>query len=131
MPIRVEVDSNEIIIDEHRFPNRTKESYIYEHLLYFLSKAAYQYLPSITIKIIDGKVYVTQGHQFVSIARDLGRNRVQAFIDQCSADQDINRFLIRPTVKQLPLSDVESRVNRSHSPSADYRWFVIFFFKDH
>jgi phage pi2 protein 07 len=118
----VEIDTDEILVDEDRFPNLHKESFIYEHLRYYFSKS--HALPTIEIKLCDDKVFVTYGHYYLLIARDLQFRRIRAIINRNSSSNSITKLLQQPSIAQL---DWE-KVNREESDEfLAYIWVVIFF----
>ena len=95
----VELKPEGIIIDELKFPNKEQDVYIYDHLRYYCSKL--NTLPAISIKIIDDVIFASSRSQYLAIAKELNRDRIQAVIDLSSSKEDITKILDKPYVVQL------------------------------
>ena len=120
----VELNPDEVSVDESLFPDKQKNSFIYEHLRHYCSK--FYHLPTITVKVCAEAVFVVRGHQYLSIARELGHQRIRAIIDKSSPEKDVQKFLQKPSVVQL---DWEAARNEGSDTLVEYVWFVFFFEK--
>lgn len=120
----VELDPNEVSVDEALFPNKEKNSFVYEHLRHYCSKI--YPLPTITLKLINEIAFVVRGHYYLSIARELGHQQIRAVIDSSSPCEYIQTFLHKNFVTQLNW-EVEKRANSNEL--VGYVWYVLFFAK--
>ncbi len=118
----VDMDPNDVKVDESVFPDKWKDIYIYEHLRHFYSK--FSSMPSIGIYVTRESVTVMRGHQYLSIAKDLGRGSIRAVVDHTSPKKAVEQFLKRPSVRQL---DEEELKAYDDAILRSYSWYVFFF----
>jgi hypothetical protein len=122
MPVLIELNVDEISVDETIFPNEMKESFIYEHLMYYCSK--FYPTPAILIKLCNELTYVVRGHQYLSIAKDLKYSSIRAIIDKSSTEESIKAFLRKPSVIQL---DWETARKEEYDTLITFNWYICFF----
>lgn len=120
----VELKPDKVTIDEFKFPNKEQDFYIYDHLRYYCSKLTT--LPAISIKIIDNVIFASSRSQYLTIAKELNRNRIQAVINLSSSKEDITKILNKPYVVQL---DWEAVKKKERETLINYAWYIFFFQK--
>lgn len=120
----VELNPEEIVIDELKFPNKERNSYVYDHLSHYCSKLTT--LPAISIKIVDDVVFASSRSQYLAIAKELNIERIQAVVDLSSSKEDIEKILDKPFVVQL---DWEAIRKKEKETLIAYVWYVFFFEK--
>jgi hypothetical protein len=120
----VELNTYEILIDKSLFPDKQENSFIYEHLKYYLSKS--NTLPTISVKVYGAEVLLIGRFEYLLIARDLGYQRIRAIIDTYSSEDDLQVFLRKPSVVKL---DWKSALMEGSDTLAEYVWLVFFFQK--
>ncbi len=123
MPLLVvDMDPNDVKVDESVFPNKWKDTFVYEHLRHYCSK--FSPLPGISIYVTRKSVTVTDAHQYLSIAKDLGRESITAVVDHTSPKKAVQEFLKRPSVKQL---DYQKLRAEEDAAMFSYGLYVFFF----
>lgn len=120
----VELNINEVSIDEYLFPNKEQNLFIYEHLRHYCSK--FYPLPAITIKVCSLGFFVIRGHHYISIAKELGHQKIRAIVDKSSALETIQNFLLLKSVIQLDWEVVRKEESET---LVDYFWYILFFEK--
>lgn len=118
----VELNPDEIIIDELKFSNKERDFYIYDHLRHYCEKLST--LPAISIKIIDDVIFASSRSQYLSIAKELKRERIQAVVDLSSSKEDITKILSKPSV--IPL-DWEAIRKKEKETLIAYVWSAVIF----
>ncbi|MGK7899115.1 MAG: hypothetical protein AB4372_37235 [Xenococcus sp. (in: cyanobacteria)] len=103
----MELQPDKVTIDELKFPNKEQDLYIYDHLRYCCSKLTT--LPAISIKIIDDVIFASSRSQYLAIAKELNRDRIQAVIDLSSSKEDITKILNKPYVVQLDWEAIKKK----------------------
>ncbi|WP_254563965.1 hypothetical protein [Oscillatoria sp. HE19RPO] len=117
----IEIPPSKVLIDETLFPDKHKEEFVYEHLRHYCSK--FYPIPTIEIAIYNNSVFVTAGHLYLKIARELGCPKIRAVIDKKSPTNSIVKLLNSPDITQL---DWQSLIQDDDEPIC-YIWLVFFF----
>lgn len=118
----IELSPNNISIDKNLFPDRDEELLIYKHLKHYCSK--FYPLPTIEVKVCTESVIVIRGHSYLTIAQDLGHQRIQAIIDKNSSKAAVFNLLQESSVKQL---DWKLKVKENDDNLFEYIWLIFFF----
>jgi hypothetical protein len=118
----IEVDPCCLLIDETSFPDKEKDNFIFEHLVYFSSKG--NLLPTLIAKVESQGAFVTRGHHYLEIAKSLKRKRIRVVIEQSSLEIHIQKFLAKITYLKL---DWEAERLSGSDVKCGYIWCVFFF----
>jgi hypothetical protein len=118
----VEIDPDDVKVDESVFPNKWKDTFIYEHLRYYCSK--FSPLPAISIYVTAEGATVTRAHQYLSIAKDLRRKSIRAIVDHNSPKEAVEQLLQKPSVTALDYQKLRAEEDEA---LFSYGWFVFFF----
>ncbi|MEH1863543.1 MAG: hypothetical protein V7K69_00650 [Nostoc sp.] len=121
--ILAEVSPDDILIDESIFADTQKDLFIYEHLKYFISKLGY--LPVVEVRLYGNLVFVTRGHLYALISKELGYKYIRIRILQDSSREDVENFLQKSSVIRLDWETVKQEASRI--PLVDYVWYIVFF----
>ena len=107
--------------DEERFPDHD-QSYIFEHLLHYLSLM--ETLPAIQILVNRDRIVVTRRQKYLRIALILKRPEIRAVIDPSSDAAATAALKNRPGVEELDWDEIDT-LERA-TPVFD-NWHVFFF----
>src|SRR3954469_5616607 len=79
----IEVSPADILID--RSAVERDDGFEYEHLKRYCSK--FTPLPAVTVRLGEGRLIAVRGQKYLSIARELGRDRIRAVLQDTTFDE--------------------------------------------
>jgi hypothetical protein len=94
----VECNPRLLGINEEMYPDRDV-GFIYDHLKHYCSR--FSPLPAATIMLCDGSPVVVQGHKYVQIAVDLGRESIRSIVSGSIDSEEVQRFVRSDGVRIL------------------------------
>jgi hypothetical protein len=122
MAIRlIELPPQRVGFDDARFPDRD-DSWVFEHLRDYLSLL--ESLPAISLHVDEEGPVVTRGHNYLRIARELGRARIRGVIQASSEAGAVAELLSQPDVQALDWEAIDAA--EQATPVVD-QWHVFFF----
>lgn len=122
MPIDlVLIAVDRVVVDIARFPD-SDMGFVPEHLLHYCAKL--EELPAITVRVEGDRAILVRGHEYLAIAKNLGRSRIRAVVDPGSSRHDVERFLRGKDVEVL---DWEKMRSEEESTPVISAWHVIYF----
>src|SRR5258708_38067444 len=98
-------------VEEDRSVSVPDEGFVFEHLRRYCSE--FDPLPAIIVQPTGGKLFVTRGHLYLRIARDLKRSSIRAVCIGHSYQELAStgvRGLIRPIAPEVLQSETEPTV---------------------
>jgi hypothetical protein len=110
-PADVRLDRSEVERDD---------GFVYSHLKRYCSK--FTPLPAITVKVNEGRLVAVRGHKYLSIARELGHDRIRAVL-QGTTFKELRKQGVRGLVSLISnnLLDEEQRTDVVTG------WHIFFF----
>lgn len=115
----IEVSPRDVVID--RSASDRDDGFVYEHLKRYCSM--FTPLPAITVNLADGRLVTVRGHKYLSIALELGHDRIRAVLQGTTFDE-----LRKQGVPGL-LSVVPKAVLEGEQNTVVINGWHIFFFK--
>ncbi len=117
----VQIPIAAVSMDESIFPDRD-DSYILEHLLQYCGK--FEPLPAISIEVEGSNTRVIRGHQYLTVARMLGRQTIRAIVMSPPSSVDVKHLIARADVTVLDWEEIRAREAEERNPKG---WHVYFF----
>jgi hypothetical protein len=115
----IEVSPRDVVLD--RSAVERDDGFVYEHLKRYCSKFAP--LPAITVKLAEGRLITVRGHKYLSIALELGHDRIRAVLQGTTFDE-LRKQGVPGLLSAVPNASLESEQN-----TAVITGWHIFFFK--
>ncbi|HTI70835.1 MAG TPA: hypothetical protein VMF06_12775 [Candidatus Limnocylindria bacterium] len=114
----IEVSPSEVLLDP--IWSKGDGKYVYEHLKHYCS--TFTPLPAATVKLVDAKLTVVRGFEYVAIARELKHNKIRAVLLDSTFDE-LKMQEIPGILSIVPLSELEAEMRTS----AVTGWHIFYF----
>jgi len=114
----VELAPSEVAHDRSILDN--DDGFVYEHLKRYCSK--FSSLPALTVILAEGKLTAVRGHRYLSIAQELGYDRIRAVLQGTTFDE-LRKLAIPGLLSLVP----ENLLASEQEAEVVVGWHVFFF----